>query len=74
MAHYVIHPNRVEMTLDFHRLDEDVLRVLQSLKAEVKKLAAKKGFSEGNLWQWSYEEHSLKTQENGREFPSGLLK
>ena len=53
---YAIHPNRVELVLDFHRLDEDVLRVLQSLKNEVKKLAARKGFTEASLWQWNYED------------------
>lgn len=65
IVEYAIHPNRVEMVLDFHRLDEDVLRVLQSLKAEVKKLAAKKGFNEANLWQWNYEDRGASILDGG---------
>jgi hypothetical protein len=59
VARYTVHPNRVEMILDFHRLDEDVLRVLQSFKLEVKNLAKKKGLQENHLWQWNYEEKML---------------
>jgi len=51
-----IHPNRVEMTLDFQRLDEDVLRVLQSFKSEVRNLAKKKALADDHLWQWNYED------------------
>lgn len=51
-----IQPNRVEMLLDFQKLDEDVLRVVQSFKSEVKNLARKKGFEGDSLWQWNYEE------------------
>lgn len=53
---HAIYPNRVEMTLDFQRLDEDVLRVVQSFKSEVKNLAKKKGFPGDSLWQWNYED------------------
>lgn len=51
------YPNRVEMLLDFQRLDEDVLRVVQSFKSEVKNLAKKKGLADESLWQWNYEDH-----------------
>ncbi len=59
---HVIYPNRVELLLDFQKLDEDVLRVVQSFKAEVKTLAKKKGFSEENLWQWNYEDEWVPSQ------------
>jgi hypothetical protein len=59
MVEQAIHPDRVEMLVDFQRLDEDVLRVVQSLKAEVKTLARKKGFSGESLWQWQYEDQWL---------------
>jgi hypothetical protein len=52
----VIHPDRVELTLDFQRLDEDVLRVVQSFKSEVKNLAKKKGFEGDSLWQWQFDD------------------
>jgi hypothetical protein len=51
-----IHPDRVELLLDFQRIDEDVLRVVQSFKAEVKNLAKKKGFEGDSLWQWQYDD------------------
>ncbi len=51
-----IYPDRVELTLDFQRLDEDVLRVIQSFKSEVKNLAKKKGFEGDSLWQWQYDD------------------
>lgn len=51
-----IHPDRVEMSLDLQRLDEDLPRILQSFKSEVKNLAKKDGFASHNLWQWTYEE------------------
>jgi hypothetical protein len=54
-----IHPDRVELLLDFQRIDEDVTRVVQSLKTEVKNLAKKKGFSEDSLWQWNYDDHGV---------------
>jgi hypothetical protein len=57
----VIHPDRVELLLDFQRLDEDVLRVVQSLKSEVKNLAKKKGFEGDSLWQWQYDDHGIDT-------------
>ena len=53
---HAVYPNRVEMLLDFQRLDEDVPRVLQSFKSEVRNLAKRKGFNENHLWQWNYEE------------------
>ncbi|HVZ79955.1 MAG TPA: hypothetical protein VHE12_04040 [bacterium] len=52
----VIHPDRVEMVLDLQRLDEDVNRIVQSFKSEVKNLAKKEGFTQHNLWQWTHEE------------------
>ena len=51
-------PNRVEMLLDFQRLDEDVPRVVQSFKSEVKNLAKKKGLADDSLWQWNYEDNA----------------
>jgi len=54
-----IHPDRVELLLDFQRIDEDVTRVVQSLKAEVKNLAKKKGFTGDSLWQWNYDDHAV---------------
>jgi hypothetical protein len=56
MIGFTIHPDRVELLLDFQRIDEDVLRVVQSLKAEVKNLAKKKGFDGNSLWQWQYDD------------------
>jgi hypothetical protein len=49
-------PDRVRLALDFRRLDEDLLRVVQSYKSEVKNLAKKKGLSGDSLWQWAYDE------------------
>jgi hypothetical protein len=49
-------PDRVELLLDFQRLDEDVLRVVQSFKSEVKNLAKKKGFEGDTLWQWQFDD------------------
>jgi hypothetical protein len=51
-----VQPDRVEMTLDFQKLDEDVLRVIQSLKSEVKNLGRKKGLGGDSLWQWQYDD------------------
>jgi len=51
-----VHPDRVELTLDFQRLDEDLLRVIQSLKSEVKNLGKKKGLGGESLWQWQYDD------------------
>lgn len=54
-----IHPDRVEMTLDLQRLDEDIPRIIQSLKGEIKTLAQKEGFSRDSLWQWNYDEMEI---------------
>lgn len=54
-----IHPDRVEMVLDLHRLDEDLPRILQSFKSEVKGLAKKEGHTLHTLWQWSYDEKEV---------------
>lgn len=54
-------PEKVEIVLDFQRLDEDLLRVLQSFKSEVKNLGKKKGTKEDLFWQWQYEEEPLET-------------
>jgi REP element-mobilizing transposase RayT len=51
-----IHPDRVEMVLDFQRLDEDLSRVVQSFKFEVKNLARKKHPNGDSFWQWTTEE------------------
>ena len=57
IVNHALYPNRVEMLLDFQRLDEDVQRVVQSFKSEVKYLAKKKGFGDDSLWQWNYDDH-----------------
>ena len=49
-----IHPDRVEVELDLSHLDEDVQRIVQSFKSEVKALARRKNLSGENLWQWGY--------------------
>jgi len=67
IAGQALFPDRVEMLLDFSRLDEDVLRVAQSFKSEVKNLAKKKGITEDPLWQWNYEDRPLGTPEELRE-------
>ncbi len=54
-------PEKVELVLDFKRLDDDLLRVLQSFKSEVKNLGKKKGLQEDPLWQWQYDEEILET-------------
>ena len=51
-----IEPDRVHMTLDFQRIDEDLVRVLQTFKSEVKNIAKKKGFEGDSLWQWQFDE------------------
>ncbi len=48
-------PERVEFLLDFARLDEDLPRVVQFFKFEVKDQAKKKGFQGESLWQWNYD-------------------
>jgi hypothetical protein len=54
-----VYPEKVEIVLDFKRLDDDLLRVLQSFKSEVKNLAKKKGVNEDPLWQWQYDEEAV---------------
>jgi hypothetical protein len=54
-----ITPEKVELILDFKRLDDDLLRVLQSFKSEVKNLGKKKGLQEDPLWQWQYDEEPV---------------
>jgi hypothetical protein len=56
MIDSAIHPDRVELLLDFQRIDEDVLRVVQSFKTEVKNLAKKKGFEGDSFWQWQFDD------------------
>ncbi len=56
---HTIHPDRVEMVLDLNRLDEDLARILQSFKSEVKGLAQKEGHTLHTLWQWAYEEREV---------------
>ncbi len=55
----VVTSEKVELVLDFKRLDDDLLRVLQSFKSEVKTLGKKKGLKEDSFWQWQYEEETL---------------
>ncbi len=62
-----VEEGRVQLLLDFQRLDEDVMRVLQSFKSEVKNLAKKKGFAEDQLWQWNYEDHLIDSLEQMQE-------
>jgi hypothetical protein len=56
LVEYTIYPDRVELLLDFQRIDEDVLRVVQSLKSEVKNLGKKSGFQGDSLWQWQFDD------------------
>jgi hypothetical protein len=55
LSHAIL-PDRVEMVLDLHRLDEDLVRIVQALKAEIKALARKDGYREDYFWQWGFEE------------------
>ena len=57
---HAVFPDRVEMVLDLQRLDEDLTRIVQSFKSDVKGLAKKAGFTQHALWQWSYEEKEEK--------------
>lgn len=59
LLHYAVHSNRVEMTLDLNRLDEDLPRIIQSFKSEVKGLARKNGFEFSSLWQRAYDEKEV---------------
>jgi len=59
VVRHAVYPNRVEMVLDLQRLDEDLLRIIQSFKSEVKGLAKKDGYSLHSLWQWSYDEREI---------------
>jgi hypothetical protein len=68
-----VEPERVQLILDFQRLDEDVLRVLQSFKTEIKNLAKKKGFAEDQLWQWNYEDRLIGSSEEMREIENNFL-
>ena len=56
VVHFTLYPERVEVLLDFQRIDEDVLRVVQSFKSEVKNLAKKKGYEGESLWQWPFDD------------------
>lgn len=56
IARQFIHSDRVEIELDLSRLDEDVHRIVQSFKSEVKALARRKNLPHENLWQWGYQE------------------
>jgi hypothetical protein len=67
IVRHEIHPNRVEMLLDLHRLDEDLPRIVQSFKSEVKGLAKKDGFSLHTLWQWTYEEREVESKDGKLE-------
>ncbi len=52
---HAFYPDRVELLLDFGRLDEDLPRVVQFFKFEVKNEAKKRGFQGDSLWQWNYD-------------------
>ena len=56
---FQIHPDRVEIALDLHRLDEDLARILQTFKAEVKGLVRKKDPGIASLWEWAYHEKEI---------------
>lgn len=49
-------PDRVEWQMDLGRLDEDVQRIVQSFKSEVRNLARRRNLRSGNLWQWGHKE------------------
>ena len=51
-----VYPDRVELLLDFQRIDEEVLRVVQSFKTEVKNLAKNKCFEGDSFWQWQFDD------------------
>lgn len=57
IVEHEIHPDRVEMILDFRRLDEDLNRVVQSFKSEVRSLARKMHPIGDVFWRWTYEEN-----------------
>jgi len=63
VVRHSVYPDRVEMVLDLHRLDEDLLRIIQSFKSEVKGLAKKDGHNLHSLWQWSYDEREIQNPE-----------
>lgn len=51
-----LNPDSLLLLLDFSRCDEDVTRVVQSYKTEVRKLASHAGFEGQHFWQREYEE------------------
>jgi hypothetical protein len=53
---FTIEPHRLEMVLDLQRLDEDLARIVQSFKSEMKVLLRKQGLGSDNFWQWSFKE------------------
>lgn len=71
LVRHWVYPNRVEMLLDLRRLDEDLPRIIQSFKSEVKGLAKKEGHSLHSLWQWSYEEREIRTHEEYLKLTEG---
>ena len=56
-------PDALSLLLDFSRCDEDVSRVVQSYKTEVRKLAAREGFQGGHFWQREYSEKTLESSQ-----------
>lgn len=50
------------LLLDFSRCDEDLGRVIQSYKNEVRKLAMPLGFSGRHFWHREYEERQPETE------------
>jgi len=54
-------PDSASFLLDFSRCDEDVSRVVQSYKTEVRKLASREGFQGGHFWQREYSENTLES-------------
>jgi hypothetical protein len=55
-------PSTASLLLDFSRCDEDTPRVVQSYKTEVRKLAAREGFSGVHFWRREFEERTVETQ------------
>jgi hypothetical protein len=56
LVEFRVFPERVEMVLDLHRLDEDLSRIVQFFKADLKALAQANDLDQGYFWQWGYDE------------------
>lgn len=67
VARKAFRPDTVLFLLDFSRCDEDIGRVVQSYKTEVRKLSSQVGFKGEHFWQ---REHDEKVVESREEFES----